>query len=1554
MFERYAQRLGKIKRSRGFVKALAPSLFTQEPNRERFADVLAPLDSSLNEAYLWHGTTVRRGLAIAQSADSSSAKPSLPPCAVFPLLGASPLEGRLKLPCRLLALSYLAVALIGHDRLTGPAAAAAAATVSTNLPADKMVTVPTTAVVAGVREHEMMNKPATAANVPAAAVKTSGLEPTIPCKPETDAASTAASGDHEDMMPIPGTARALEDITVNEPSTIATTGHTENGDSKKPTAAAIAAATTAAAGEPRSGAGPFSFGSGESERKEHCVDPERPVGSLLRDSSTMLRKPAAVEATEAASALDDTTVNEPGGYLTGHTEGCDLKKPRSEATAAATAAATDEPRSGSMSACKGNGELEREKHRADPERPVGSRLRESSTMLRKPAAAEATEAANDRKDTTVNEPRRIPITGHTGNGNLKKPREAASAAAIAAATDEPRSRSAPACKVNGVIARKQQRADPERPVGGLLRDSSTTLRKPAAAEATEAASALEDTTVNEPRKITIAGHTGDCDLKKPRAESTPAATAAATDEPRSGSMPASKGNGAMLLCRACLGKFFYVTDRDPGAKQKVESGEFDSTVGDRAAAAKTYREIVLYDPDQVYPEYVILYDRLDGGKTVTANDAPFHLELPVYWVNVHRNPIADPFSVHYTVREKIKDLIQRLASGTCSGSKPVVLDVLRVEDSELWNRSVGFKAGLHQRLRNMGETRKLLEDEVDAEEAAGIENMDFALNELLLWHGTDAESATAIAKSGFLSGSAGTVKHGRRFGEGAYFAEDLAKSIGYAPASSAGVRYVLLCRTVCGHIWYTEKFSDTDAHQAAKRSLKHSVLANPDGKGPREYVLFEDTQVYPEYIVQLALGTRHAPTQGGSSTPGWEQCTKQLMEQGTRHACHALFSFVDAPALLVLGLKFATDLSLEWTRQMMLLQQVEWNPQFHLVGCSLVALLLNSWRLLGNFSRTGQMPSRSSRLVPKRCHGRCSPSGNGELRSCLERLSASRVTGVCQKLCGGVLGACVDQFKLRCFLALGMLRFNVLAMGVVFLSLWPCSFLSPSFLGCSGSGGPGGPTPTGMIWKAQKATTFPLGSVLNLLGLLAVFGLVSIPATCEKELLQLGLRALPEAQVEVSTCSQAVGLGFLAYLVLQSLVDWVRGRVFCRALLRSSSSTSSEEDKEEGEEGEEDALPWFCGLLVGHAGFLLWAALDAEADDFVGGLKSCTQLPCLCVMVLQGSLWSFIPRFGSGAISKHLTSSISACLTVFLMPAIFADQGCRIFGVVEAILAAQVVFSAVYYAYSIKHGGAISDINPLLLLSWGVGCALMTGNACFGVSGCPWGLLPPLGGAGLAILAGASAAVGGSAEGTVLGLLAALCFCFGASGCPWRLLPLLGLALLLGASGAAGGLAEEQVDSNNNNNSNNNQNNSNSNNNNKNGNNNRSRLFRGSEGTEKGGSSIASLCVVCLEQRATHACVPCGHRSLCAHCVLALQRQRQQVAEEARRCWEPSSAGAAPRLHHLPQAGARVRAGLRIDCLRSRRVPDAQDLGDGKLEIPEIRSFEAGWRTRNRLMLRSW
>ena len=38
-------------------------------------------------------------------------------------------------------------------------------------------------------------------------------------------------------------------------------------------------------------------------------------------------------------------------------------------------------------------------------------------------------------------------------------------------------------------------------------------------------------------------------------------------------------------------------------RRQIDSGAADSVLGDREAAVGTYREIVIFDADQVYPEY---------------------------------------------------------------------------------------------------------------------------------------------------------------------------------------------------------------------------------------------------------------------------------------------------------------------------------------------------------------------------------------------------------------------------------------------------------------------------------------------------------------------------------------------------------------------------------------------------------------------------------------------------------------------------------------------------------------------------------------------------------------------------------------------------------------------------------------------------------------------------------------------------------------------------------------------------------------------------------------
>lgn len=326
------------------------------------------------------------------------------------------------------------------------------------------------------------------------------------------------------------------------------------------------------------------------------------------------------------------------------------------------------------------------------------------------------------------------------------------------------------------------------------------------------------------------------------------------------------GVHALLLCRVCVGQYHYVTDRDPSVIDYFHRGETDSTIGDRAASVHTYREVVIYDADQVYPEYIVLYTRLHGGQLPqkVSDSVPFVLELPVYWCNVGKNPSEETFNVHYKVRDKIKATLQRLATG-CSATKPRVVTARRVEDSGMWVHYMQKKAYLNQDLAKSGKgkfvppneldgkpesghslTTKLLEEK-HAEDTISLDNIQHGLNEMLLWHGTDPEAASAIAESGFLLKGA---KHGRRFGDGVYLAEDLDKSLSYAPLVS-GRKHVLLCRATCGNMHYTESNWDGSVDTTAKRNGKNCVLANPNGAGPREYILFEEAQVYPEYLLEI-------------------------------------------------------------------------------------------------------------------------------------------------------------------------------------------------------------------------------------------------------------------------------------------------------------------------------------------------------------------------------------------------------------------------------------------------------------------------------------------------------------------------------------------------------------------------------------------------------------------------------------------------------------------------------------------------------------------------------
>lgn len=73
------------------------------------------------------------------------------------------------------------------------------------------------------------------------------------------------------------------------------------------------------------------------------------------------------------------------------------------------------------------------------------------------------------------------------------------------------------------------------------------------------------------------------------------------------------GRHCVLLCRCLGGRFLYNDEVTPDAETLTElciQGPYDCVLGDREKCRGTYREFVFYDSDDMYPEYIIYYNRL--------------------------------------------------------------------------------------------------------------------------------------------------------------------------------------------------------------------------------------------------------------------------------------------------------------------------------------------------------------------------------------------------------------------------------------------------------------------------------------------------------------------------------------------------------------------------------------------------------------------------------------------------------------------------------------------------------------------------------------------------------------------------------------------------------------------------------------------------------------------------------------------------------------------------------------------------------------------------------
>jgi len=89
------------------------------------------------------------------------------------------------------------------------------------------------------------------------------------------------------------------------------------------------------------------------------------------------------------------------------------------------------------------------------------------------------------------------------------------------------------------------------------------------------------------------------------------------------------------------------------------------------------------------------------------------------------------------------------------------------------------------------------------------------------------------------------------FGQGVYFAVDFSYSAqrAYSPPDPNGVKYVFQCRVLTGQ-FVVGRPDMKEPPQRGSTKFRYDSVTN-SASDPRIFVIFKDTQAYPEYLVSF-------------------------------------------------------------------------------------------------------------------------------------------------------------------------------------------------------------------------------------------------------------------------------------------------------------------------------------------------------------------------------------------------------------------------------------------------------------------------------------------------------------------------------------------------------------------------------------------------------------------------------------------------------------------------------------------------------------------------------
>eukprot|EP00743_Colponemidia_sp_Colp-15_P009984 GILK01010955.1.p1 GENE.GILK01010955.1~~GILK01010955.1.p1 ORF type:complete len:1401 (-),score=269.56 GILK01010955.1:37-3882(-) len=188
-----------------------------------------------------------------------------------------------------------------------------------------------------------------------------------------------------------------------------------------------------------------------------------------------------------------------------------------------------------------------------------------------------------------------------------------------------------------------------------------------------------------------------------------------------------------------------------------------------------------------------------------------------------------------------------------SYSQLEVHTVWRVENFKLWNKFMARKMELKSLGKGVKGATGTGTETVSTDQDSWVRDtqLNGRLNEKFLFHGTDAVVADIICEHGFDERVAAL---GGMFGAGIYFAEQSSKSDQYVRRDSQGLFYMFVSRVMLGTQVYHTQGSMIQIRRppdlpGQRGRCFDSVVFDATGQHYREFIVYDRTQAYPEFLV---------------------------------------------------------------------------------------------------------------------------------------------------------------------------------------------------------------------------------------------------------------------------------------------------------------------------------------------------------------------------------------------------------------------------------------------------------------------------------------------------------------------------------------------------------------------------------------------------------------------------------------------------------------------------------------------------------------------------------